>query len=250
MKRGTVGFILGLITGAVVFGGSIAYAAGIMATPSANRIFVNGREIQPEAYMIEGRNYLQLRDIAAAVDFSVVWDGANNRVLIDTSRGYDPNETMPVATTPSPQSTAPVQAETPATTEAPVMTIDEMKAEIVRLTNVERVKAGLPELKVLPELMDCAQTKADDMRENHYFGHDSPVYGTPGEMIKSFIPRAKAAGENIISSMKTPQEAVEGWVSSSGHYKTMLNEKYTHIGVGIIVGADGGCWYIQQFVGV
>jgi hypothetical protein len=33
--------------------------------------------------------------MAAAVDFSVVYDDANNQVFIDTSRPYDPGETLP-----------------------------------------------------------------------------------------------------------------------------------------------------------
>jgi uncharacterized protein YkwD len=123
-----------------------------------------------------------------------------------------------------------------------------MKAEIVRLTNEERVKAGLPALEILPELMDCAQAKADDMKENHYYGHKSPVYGTAGEMIKKYIPKAQSSAENIASWTKTSTEVINGLMSSPEHKKNMLNAKYTHIGIGIIEGADGGYWWVQQFV--
>jgi hypothetical protein len=34
--------------------------------------------------------------------------------------------------------------------------------------------------------MDCAQAKAQDMKDSHYYGHKSPVYGSPLTMIKSF----------------------------------------------------------------
>lgn len=133
---------------------------------------------------------------------------------------------------------------------APAMSIDEMKAEIVRLTNEERVKAGVPELEVLPELMDCAQAKADDMLENSYYDHKSPTYGTPGQMIKSFIPQATSAAENLVPWMQTPQEVIAGILDSPDHLKNMLNSKYTHIGVGIIEGAGGGYWWIQHFCAV
>ncbi len=127
MKKGTTGFIAGFVLGAVMFGGAAlgapamsadivgrggaterAYtanlsavelsavrdddAAGIIANPTTSKILVDGQEVKVEAYNIKGRNYLQLRDMAAAVDFSVVWDGGSNRVLIDTSREYDSNE--------------------------------------------------------------------------------------------------------------------------------------------------------------
>lgn len=92
MKKGTTGFVAGFVLGAVMFGGVAAYAAGIIANPTTSKILVNGQEVKVEAYNIDGRNYLQLRDMAAAVDFSVVWDGGGNRALIDTSKGYDKNE--------------------------------------------------------------------------------------------------------------------------------------------------------------
>ena len=112
MKKGTPGFIVGFILGAMLFGGVAAYAAGIIANPTTSKILVNGQNVNVTAYNIEGRNYLQLRDMAAAVNFSVVWDGTNNRVLIDTGRKYDPNEqyvpetsTAPVASRPTSNST-------------------------------------------------------------------------------------------------------------------------------------------------
>ena len=49
MKRvGT--FITGLLVGATLFGGTAAYAAGIMAEQSLNRIFVDGQEVQLTAH--------------------------------------------------------------------------------------------------------------------------------------------------------------------------------------------------------
>ena len=131
--------------------------------------------------------------------------------------------------------------------EVPGMTIDEMKAEIIRLTNAERINAGLSELVVLPALMDTAQTKAQDFLDNHYFGHISPIYGTPGEMIKAAIPQAKSAGENAAAWTKTPGEAFSIWLNSPEHYANILASKYTHAGVGIAEGVNGGYWWVLQF---
>ncbi|MDR0862987.1 MAG: CAP domain-containing protein [Oscillospiraceae bacterium] len=122
-----------------------------------------------------------------------------------------------------------------------------MKAEIVRLTNIERVNAGLPELTVLPELMNSAQAKADDMLANHYYGHKSPVYGSGSDMIKDFVPKAKSVAENLAPWTKNTAEAFAGWVASKEHYDHIVNPKYTHIGIGIVEGADGGYWWVQHF---
>jgi len=240
-KIGSFQFVLGFLVGAAIFGGSAAYAAGILAQPKTAAIVIDGKAVDLKGYLIEDTHYFSLRDlddklIPGGKDFSIVWDETNRQVLIDTSRGYDPNETLP--------STAPSQT----AEQIPTMTIDEMKAEIVRLTNIERANAGQPELKVLPALMDTAKAKADDMRNNHYYGHISPVYGTPGDMIRAAIPSAKFCAENIASWTKTPQEVVTGLMASPEHRKNMLNPKYAHIGVGIIEGANGGFWWVVQYI--
>ena len=69
MKKSiTLSFAAGLIIGATVFGGTVAFAAsGVLAERSTNRVFVDGREVQLEAYLIEGHNYVQLRDVGKIV---------------------------------------------------------------------------------------------------------------------------------------------------------------------------------------
>ena len=180
------------------------------------------------------------------VDGDIILRGAMAAVIYRGMKYAQDGEQIPITppVTPPVQETPPIPSES----EAPVMTIEEMKAEIVRLTNVERVNAGLPELSVLPELMDSAQAKAQDFFDSHYYGHNSPIYGTPGEMIKKFVPNAKTAAENIAPWTKTPAEAFAGWVESSEHYDIILTERLTHIGVGIVEGADGGYWWVQHFV--
>jgi hypothetical protein len=107
-RKGHITFIAGFLAGAALFGGATAFAAsGITANLTTGTVFVNGKEAKAEAYNIHGNNFFMLRDIAAAVDFSVVWDGANDRILIDTSRGYDPGEQMPQTAMPTPANPTP-----------------------------------------------------------------------------------------------------------------------------------------------
>lgn len=49
-----------------------SFTAGVMAERSTNRVFVDGREVQIEAYNIAGNNYCKLRDICKAVGFNQV----------------------------------------------------------------------------------------------------------------------------------------------------------------------------------
>ena len=71
-------FLTGLVIGALFFGGTSAYAAGILAEHSTNRIFVDGQEVQIEAYAIHGNNFMQLRDIGKAVGFNVYWSATRS----------------------------------------------------------------------------------------------------------------------------------------------------------------------------
>ncbi|MDR1616919.1 MAG: copper amine oxidase N-terminal domain-containing protein [Syntrophomonadaceae bacterium] len=59
-------------------------------TPTSSKIYLNGKDVTFTAYNIEGNNYFKLRDIGAAFDFGVTWDGAKNTIVIDTSKGYTP----------------------------------------------------------------------------------------------------------------------------------------------------------------
>ena len=81
-------FITGFVLGALVFSGTTAYAAGIMAEHSTNRIFVDGKEVQVEAYTIHNNNFMQLRDVGKAVDFNVYWNAADGSVQIETGKPY------------------------------------------------------------------------------------------------------------------------------------------------------------------
>lgn len=81
-------FIIGMIVGALTFGGSIAYAAGIMAERSHHRIFVDDQEVQLTAYNVESNNYVKLRDIGKAVGFNVYWSTEKNGVQIETDKPY------------------------------------------------------------------------------------------------------------------------------------------------------------------
>ena len=102
MKRGFT-FIAGMLMGAALFGGGTAYAAGLMAEPSSQTFYVDGQQVQLQAYAIGGSNYVKLRDVGQTVGFNVYWDGA---VYIDTTAPYTgtapAGQTSAPATTPAP----------------------------------------------------------------------------------------------------------------------------------------------------
>jgi len=117
--------------------------------------------------------------------------------------------------------------------------------EVVRLLNVERTKRGLSPLTMDWQLSRVARYKSQDMHDNRYFSHTSPVYGSPFQMIKSFGISYRTAGENIAKRYQTPAAVVNGWMNSQGHRANILNASFTKIGVGYV--ASGHYW-TQMFI--
>ncbi|MBQ2766349.1 MAG: SafA/ExsA family spore coat assembly protein [Clostridia bacterium] len=124
-------------------------------------------------------------------------------------------------------------------------TVANYESEVVRLVNEARAQNGLKPLTHDWELSRVARYKSQDMRDNKYFSHTSPVYGSPFQMIKNFGISYRSAGENIAYGQRTPQAVVNAWMNSSGHRANILNASFTHIGVGYV--KDGNYW-TQMFI--
>lgn len=126
------------------------------------------------------------------------------------------------------------------------LTTDEQ--EVFDLINAKRVANGLSALKIDDELQNVARIKAQDMVDNNYFSHTSPVYGSPFDMIKNFGIKYKTAGENIAGNSSN-SGAVEAWMNSSGHKANILNSNFGFTGIGVVKSPKYGKIYVQMFMG-
>lgn len=118
--------------------------------------------------------------------------------------------------------------------------------EVIRLVNEIRAKNGLKALTENWELSRVARYKSQDMKDNNYFSHTSPVYGSPFNMIKSFGISYRAAAENIAKGQSSPAAVVNAWMNSPGHRANILSSSYTQIGVGYV---ENGRFWTQMFIG-
>lgn len=126
------------------------------------------------------------------------------------------------------------------------LTADEQ--EVFDLINAKRVANGLATLKIDDELQNVARIKAKDMVDNNYFSHNSPIYGSPFDMIKNFGIRYKTAGENIAGNSSN-SGAVNAWMNSEGHRANILNSSFNYTGVGVVKSPKYGKVYVQMFMG-
>ena len=132
------------------------------------------------------------------------------------------------------------------TTTTASMNADEK--EVFDLINKQRTNNGLQALKVDNEVQRVARIKAQDMVDNNYFAHDSPIYGSPFNMLKSFKISYKTAGENIAGNSSN-SGAVTSWMNSSGHKANILNSNFNYTGVGVVSSSKYGKIFVQMFIG-
>lgn len=123
------------------------------------------------------------------------------------------------------------------------------EVQVVDLVNAERAKAGLRPLVADFELTKVARLKCQDMRDQDYFDHISPTYGSPFDMMDQFGISYRLAGENIAAGQRTPAETMDGWMNSPGHKANILKPEFTHIGVGYLTGGEYKTYWTQMFVG-
>ena len=85
MKKQIFSMMAGLLIGTMLFAPQPTQAAGMVAEPTWQPIYVDGKQVAMEAYNIAGHNYVKLRDIGSQVGFNVYWSSG---VQIDTGNPY------------------------------------------------------------------------------------------------------------------------------------------------------------------
>lgn len=118
--------------------------------------------------------------------------------------------------------------------------------QVVSLVNAERAQYSLPALTLNSDLCSYARVKSDDLRAGSYFSHESPTYGSPFAMMRSFGVSYTYAGENIAMGYDSPAAVVSAWMNSPSHRANILSASFTQTGVGYM--ANGGYW-TQWFIG-
>lgn len=223
MKGKFLQFALGVLTGAALFGGASAAAAGIAAQPAWSPIFVDGQQVQMMAYNILGNNYVKLRDIGKAVGFNVYYQ---NGVQVDSKSPYTGE--------------APAQA----VQSAESTDTDTIRQEMIRLINEVRRENGVGELTVDTALMDAAQ----DCVQQGFRDHDTQYECESA--LRHGYPHGFGSNLTVFTyncNTDIARTAVSHWRYSPGHFQTMIAERYNSIGVGVMLRDDVA--YCYMFAG-
>ena len=232
--------LCGLVLGLSLSAPAAQAVESLKATPSTNRILVDGQETHMTAYTINGSNYVRLRDIGKAVGFEVYWDSDAKCVQIESEKPYTGE--------------APVTSAEAKPVEQPAQTdVAAAKQDIIDRTNALRKENGVAALRVNAKLMQAAQVRADEMAASGIYSHTRP-----NGRKSNTVTDSRYTGENIHSiselylnqQQKTLSEAVVNlWSNSKAHADNMTSSRYGEIGVGLARGVNQNgldCWYCVQ----
>jgi uncharacterized YkwD family protein len=164
-----------------------------------------------------------------------------------TSRPVAPS--VPVAPKPVPVTPPPPVAPPPPPVPNTGAGLSGEEAKMVNLVNRERQNQGIRPLSVNSTLVQLARQKSQDMIAHNYFGHTSPTYGSPFDMMSKAGVAYKTAGENIAGAATT-ESAHQSLMNSPGHRANILNPAFTQVGIGIASGSMYGLIFTQMFIGI
>jgi len=105
-----------------------------------------------------------------------------------------------------------------------------IERNIVKLTNAERTRRGLPALQLDASLMKTSRAHASWMASKRRMVHSR-----------------MNLGENIAMGQPTSTAALHSWMNSSGHRANILNRKYKKIGAAAYRTPSGTIYWCQQF---
>jgi uncharacterized protein YkwD len=137
---------------------------------------------------------------------------------------------------------------------APVFafSVDEEEAEVFRLVNLQRQKAGLSRLDWDDGAARIARAYSKRMAREGFFDHYDPEGNTVMERAdRGGVRHWSRIGENLF--VCDPMEefepfAVRGWLRSTTHRQNMLDRRWTATGVGIARARDGEIYIVQVFL--
>lgn len=170
--------------------------------------------------------------------------GTTYRFII---RPTQPQPTPQPQPQPDPPTPPPPPQPDPPKPEPPTWNLTADEERMVDLINNERLRRGLQPVRVDNRLVEVARLKSQDMITNRYFSHQSPTYGSPFEMLRTFGVPFVAAGENLAGN-PTVTGAHTALMNSLAHRNNILNSRWTHVGVGIVSGGPYGKMHTQIFI--
>jgi uncharacterized protein YkwD len=108
---------------------------------------------------------------------------------------------------------------------------------MVELVNADRARHGLAPLVADPSVAAVARAHSEEMAATGVVAHVSPTTGAASDRVRAAGIRTALVLENIARAYGLA-DAQQGLMNSPGHRANILSETATHLGVGIVIGAE------------
>lgn len=154
-----------------------------------------------------------------------------------------PQQSTPEQSAPEPPAPEPEPEPAP---QAPYFN-EAYEQAVLDQVNQVRQGLGLSPLTLNTTLVNAAHTRSVEIVE--LFSHTRPdgrsCFTAWDEAGISYC----SVGENIAAGQQTPDEVMEDWINSPGHYANIVNENFTELAVGCyyVPGSTYGYYWVQCF---
>lgn len=120
-------------------------------------------------------------------------------------------------------------------------------AQVLQLTNSNRVQNGCKPLTSDPQLAVAAKAHNDEMAKYRYFSHTGRKGEGPAVRITDAGYRWAQWAENIAAGQRTPTAVVDAWMHSPVHRANILDCSLREIGIGYSVDSAKKAYWTQDF---
>ncbi len=127
---------------------------------------------------------------------------------------------------------------------------EQIEQAVAQMLNSLRVKNGLSELTLVPELAQSARAHSKDMADNHFTGHTGSDGSSPDQRILAAGYVASYWGEIIAWGFGGDSVAVvDWWMNSPIHKSLILSSSFKEFGVGHTrdANSDWGYYWTVNF---
>jgi len=119
----------------------------------------------------------------------------------------------------------------------------QLEKVILQETNLARLRHGLSPLSWDAKAAKAASRYARDMLERGYFSHTSPEGTTLTDRMRQEGIIEVTLGENIASyegysPATVASMVVDDWMNSPHHREVILQNRFTHVGIGLAISND------------
>lgn len=124
-----------------------------------------------------------------------------------------------------------------------------VEADIIRYTNDQRARNGLPAFVTSAKLVEAARIHARQMAEHQRMDHtiNAAPYPTLLSRLQAVGYAYSNAAENVAWNSQSAQSVVAGWMNSAGHRANILNPNLREMGAAMARSARGEPYWIQVF---